>query len=52
MAIGWNPRVVEQMTLWEIVAAVDGHNRAQSPGRSAEQVEPPTDAEFDRMLKD
>lgn len=47
MAMGWNPRVTEQVTLWEIVASVDGHNRANG---AEEQIDPPSDAEFDKML--
>lgn len=45
--MGWNPRVTDEVTLWEIVAAVDGYNRAN--GGEA-PIEPPTDEEFDAML--
>lgn len=37
--------MTEQQTLWELIAYVDGHNRANG------KVEPPTEAEFDQMLK-
>ncbi|MGY3527694.1 phage tail assembly chaperone [Bradyrhizobium sp. USDA 4452] len=47
MGLGWNPRVTEQVTLWELVAAIDGHNRAND---GEEQIEAPSDDEFDRML--
>ena len=50
MALGWSPRVTEQHTVWEIVAAIDGHNRANSTDDDA-GLAPPSDAEFDAMLE-
>lgn len=37
------------MTLWELVACIDGVNRANSPEAD---IEPPTDQEFEQMLLD
>lgn len=45
-AFGWPPRVTDEQTIWELIAYVDGHNRANG----GEKVEPPTDDEFDLML--
>jgi transposase len=36
------------MTMWELAACVDGFNRANAP---SEDLAPPTDEEFDRMLE-
>lgn len=45
-AFGWSPRVTEDQTLWEVIAYIDGHNRANES-----RVEPPTDEEFEEMLE-
>lgn len=42
----WPPRVTLDLTLWEIVAYVDGHNRAQEP----EKQEAMSNDEFEGLL--
>lgn len=48
MILGWTARETEQHSLWELVAAIDGHNRAN--GGDA-PLDPPTDAEMDALLE-
>ena len=38
--------MTEEQTLWELVAYIDGHNRANG----GDKVEPPSDDEFDMLL--
>jgi hypothetical protein len=45
--LGWPPSVTYQQTLWEIIAAIDGHNRVQG---GEDKLEPPSDAQFEAML--
>ena len=45
--LGWPPSVTYEQTLWEIVAAIEGHNRVQC---GEEKLEPPSDAQFDALL--
>lgn len=40
---------MDELSLWQFAAAVDGWNRAQSGG--ADKPEPMTSAEFDELLK-
>jgi hypothetical protein len=37
------------MTMWELAVCVDGVNRSNSP---EEELTPPTDEEFEKMLED
>lgn len=39
--------MTEQHSLWELIAAVDGFNRANA---TEEQIEPMSDAQFDALL--
>ena len=45
--LGWPPSVTYEQTLWEIVAAIEGHNRVQG---GEEKLEPPSDAQFDALM--
>lgn len=45
--MGFTPRDVDDMTLWELSAAVDGWNRANG---AQDSLEPPTEEEFEDML--
>lgn len=44
--LSWSPRVTLDHTLWEIVAYIDGHNRAQEP----DKPEAMSDDEFSDLL--
>lgn len=44
---GWSPRLVEDLTLWEIVAFIDGYNRANA---DPEKPEAMTNEDFDALL--
>jgi hypothetical protein len=46
-AIGFTPRQLDDMTMWELAACVDGVNYANNP---EPKLEPPTNEEFDAML--
>lgn len=46
--MGFTPRDVDEMTLWELSAAVDGWNRANG---GQDELEPPSPEEFDAMLE-
>lgn len=45
--LGWTARQVDELSLWELAAAIDGHNRSQG---ADEPVESMSDAEFAEML--
>lgn len=45
--LSFTPREVDEMTVWELAACIDGYNAAQ--GGEA-QPEPPTPDEFDAMI--
>jgi hypothetical protein len=42
------PADVDACSLWQLAACVDGWNRAHG---AAPKPEPPSDAEFDRMIE-
>ena len=42
------PSVTYEQTLWEIVAAIEGHNRVQG---GEDELDPPSDAQFDALLE-
>jgi hypothetical protein len=46
--MGFSPRQVDEMSLWEFAACTDGFNRAHG---GDEKPEPPTEAEFYDMLE-
>jgi hypothetical protein len=48
--MGFAPREVKQMTLWEYMACVSGWNRAQSGGH-AHNGDPMTDEEYDKLCE-
>src|SRR5215471_3368455 len=47
-AIGFTPRQIDEMTMWELTACVAGFNRANSADAD---LSPPTDEEFQQMLE-
>lgn len=49
-AMGFPPREIKAMTLWEYMACVSGWNRANSSGH-AHQGDPISDEEYDRVCK-
>lgn len=49
-AMGFPPREIKAMTLWEYMACVKGWNRAQGGGH-AHEGDPISDEEYDRVCK-
>ena len=48
--MGFTPREIREMSLWEFMMTVDGFKKANTSDEGGGSVKPPTEAEFEERI--